>query len=436
MSGIPLSMEHQRRYSHHYERLIASKRLQLVFGMLVVVIAPALYQAYMNQLEGVNYVWWLTSDGQWHALLGTGVAYTLSITAVNRLSRLPGTRSYLYVVPAIVIFYLALMLILGIFDLEYSRHQVGLSFVLAVSLCTAYYYIDSRLRRMRFAVVPFGKAPSLCTRPGVDWFTLTGPDLVGIRRIDGVVADLRAELPSEWQSFLADCTIHRIPVYHATHAHEMITGRVLLDHLYANEYGSLIPREDYEVIKRWMDLAVAIVVLPLLLPIMLLTALAIRLDSPGPVVFRQPRMGFHCRPFTVYKFRSMYDGMKGAGFTQEGSDPRITRVGRVIRKFRLDELPQLINVLKGDMSLIGPRPESMNLADWYRKDVPFFHYRHVVRPGITGWAQVEQGYAAEVEGMIRKLEYDFFYIKHFSFWLDLLVVIRTIKIVISGSGSR
>ncbi|MDO6786130.1 exopolysaccharide biosynthesis polyprenyl glycosylphosphotransferase [Cobetia marina] len=436
MSGLPLSMEHQRRYSHHYERLIASKRLQLVFGMLVVVIAPALYQAGLNELVPGDHGWWLTSDAQWHAMIGTGVAYTLSITAVNRLSRLPGTRSYLYVVPTIVICYLMLMLALGVFDLDYSRHQVGLSFLLAVSLCTAYYYIDTHVRRMRFAVVPFGKAPALCQRREVEWLTLKRPDLVGMRRIDGVVADLRAEMPREWESFLADCTIHRIPVYHATQAHEMITGRVLLDHLYANEFGSLMPREDYEVIKRWMDFSVALVLLPLLAPVMLLTALAIRLDSPGPVVFRQPRMGFHCRPFTVYKFRSMYDGMKGAGFTQEGSDPRITRVGRFIRKCRLDELPQLFNVLKGDMSLIGPRPESMNLADWYRKDVPFFHYRHVVRPGITGWAQVEQGYAAEVEGMIRKLEYDFFYIKHFSFWLDLLVVIRTIRIVISGNGSR
>ncbi|HSP31179.1 MAG TPA: sugar transferase, partial [Halomonas sp.] len=104
--------------------------------------------------------------------------------------------------------------------------------------------------------------------------------------------------------------------------------------------------------------------------------------------------------------------------------------------YRVDELPQLFNVLKGDMSLIGPRPESMDLANWYQRDVPFFHYRHVVRPGISGWAQVEQGYAAEVDGMNQKLEYDFYYIKNISFWLDLLIVMRTVRTVITGFGSR
>ena len=125
------------------------------------------------------------------------------------------------------------------------------------------------------------------------------------------------------------------------------------------------PDEGYEVIKRGLDFLAALVLMPIVLPIMAMTAVAIRMDSSGPAIFKQQRMGFQCRPFTVYKFRSMYTDQKGVGFTVEGEDPRITRVGHVIRKYRIDELPQLFNVLKGDMSLIGPRPESMNLADWY-----------------------------------------------------------------------
>ncbi|MEP4558921.1 sugar transferase [Cobetia amphilecti] len=431
MKEASSTMEHQRRYSRHHERLLASKRLQTFFGVLLVVVLPAMYR------WGIDF--WNTSTlAQWNAILGTAAAFTLSLTLINRLCQLPGTRSFTYVIPTVAASYTLLIIIFGVMEIEVSRLQVGISFALAIIFGGAFYYVDSKLTTKRMAVVPFGKAPALCDdhSKSVYWYQLEAPTLAGMKRIDAVVADLRADLPGEWQRFLADCTIHRIPVYHATQAHEMITGKVLLDHLYANEFGSLTPREDYEVIKRGMDILAALILIPILAPVMLLTALAIRLDSPGKALFCQPRMGFHCRPFTVYKFRSMYTGMKGTGFTQEGHDPRITRVGRFIRKCRLDELPQLFNVLKGDMSMIGPRPESMSLTEWYEKDVPFFNYRHVVRPGITGWAQVEQGYAAEVDGMIEKLEYDFYYIKNFSIWLDFLILIRTIKTIVIGYGSR
>jgi lipopolysaccharide/colanic/teichoic acid biosynthesis glycosyltransferase len=147
-------------------------------------------------------------------------------------------------------------------------------------------------------------------------------------------------------------------------------------------------------------------------------------------------MGFRGVPFRVYKFRSMYIDQRGSGFTEGDDDPRITRVGRFIRKCRLDELPQLFNVIKGEMSFIGPRPESMELSEWYERDVAFFSYRHVVRPGISGWAQVEQGYAAEVDGMTTKLQYDFYYIKHFSLWLDILIAFKTLKTIVTGDGAR
>lgn len=431
MKGVNSTMEHQRRYSRHYERLLASKRLQTLFGVLLVVVLPAMYRW--------GFGFWNTSTlAQWNAILGTAAAFTLSVTLINRLCQLPGTRSFTYVIPTVVASYALLITICGVLEIEVSRLQVGISFTLAIIFGGSFYYVDSKLTTKRMAVVPFGKALALCEdyTKSVYWYQLEAPRLSGMKRIDGVVADLRSDLPKEWQRFLADCTIHRIPVYHATQVHEMITGKVLLDHLYANEYGSLTPREDYEVIKRGIDIIATLILIPVLAPAMLLTALAIRLDSPGKALFCQQRMGFHCRPFTVYKFRSMYMGMNGTGFTQKGNDPRITRVGRLIRKCRLDELPQLFNVLKGDMSMIGPRPESMSLTDWYEKDVPFFHYRHVVRPGITGWAQVEQGYAAEVDGMIKKLEFDFYYIKNFSLWLDILIVLRTIKIIFTGNGSR
>ena len=142
------------------------------------------------------------------------------------------------------------------------------------------------------------------------------------------------------------------------------------------------------------------------------------------------------KTFRVFKFRSMTVDHQGGHFTLKDEADRITRVGRVIRKYRLDELPQFLNVIKGDMSLIGPRPESSALAEWYDHEVPFFAYRHIVRPGISGWAQVMHGYAAGVEEMNDKIAYDFYYIKHFSFWLDLLIWYKTLRTILTGFGSR
>ncbi|MBY5925419.1 exopolysaccharide biosynthesis polyprenyl glycosylphosphotransferase [Halomonas sp. DP4Y7-1] len=256
-------------------------------------------------------------------------------------------------------------------------------------------------------------------------------------RYDAIVADLRSDcLGPEWERFLAECTLCRIPVYHVRQIQESMSGKVRIDHLSENEFGSLMPSAFYSSVKRLVDIFGVFVLLPIVTPIMLVTAFLIRRESEGPALFLQERMGYRGKSFKVYKFRSMYVGKKGKGFTAGEDDPRITKVGRIIRKYRVDELPQLFNVIKGEMSFIGPRPESMELSEWYERDVPFFRYRHVVRPGISGWAQVEQGYAAEVEGMIEKLQYDFYYIKHFSLWLDVLVLFKTVKTIVTGNGAR
>ncbi|WP_232090237.1 exopolysaccharide biosynthesis polyprenyl glycosylphosphotransferase [Billgrantia diversa] len=319
---------------------------------------------------------------------------------------------------------------------EYTRQVLFVSFLMSLGWFYLAFFLGRRYRRMKLGVVPVGRVGELEPTPDIELRSLTHPDLGGVR-YDGVVADLHAEeLSPEWERFLARCTLHHIPVYHVRQIQESMSGRVRIEHLTENEYGSLLPSLSYQGVKRFIDLVAALLLLPLLAPIMLATAIAIRLDSPGPALFIQRRMGFRAVPFRVYKFRSMYMDQKGLGFTAGDDDPRITRVGRFIRKYRLDELPQLFNVIKGEMSFIGPRPESMELSDWYERDVPFFSYRHVVRPGISGWAQVEQGYAAEVDGMTTKLQYDFYYIKHFSLWLDILIAFKTLKTIVTGYGSR
>jgi lipopolysaccharide/colanic/teichoic acid biosynthesis glycosyltransferase len=185
----------------------------------------------------------------------------------------------------------------------------------------------------------------------------------------------------------------------------------------------------------------ALVVGLLALPFLLVVALLIRATSRGPALFRQQRIGYQGRPFTVYKFRTMRLTDPASGEERDlaitrHKDDRITPLGRFLRKSRIDELPQIINVLKGEMSWIGPRPEAVVLSRWYEKEIPFYRYRHIVRPGIAGWAQVCQGHVADVEEVRSKLHYDFYYIKQYSPWIDLLIVVRTIRTMLTGHGAR
>ena len=192
------------------------------------------------------------------------------------------------------------------------------------------------------------------------------------------------------------------------------------------------------IFKRALDLACAIVGLTLSLPIMLLVATMVRLDSKGPVIYRQRRVGLRGRYFGVLKFRSMRtDAENGTGAQWAATDdPRVTRVGRWLRKYRLDELPQFINVIRGEMSFVGPRPERPEFIDELRKQIPYYDERHSVRPGITGWAQVQYHYGSSVEDAIRKLEYDLFYLKNMSPLFDCVIILDTIGIVLTGHGGQ
>jgi len=188
-------------------------------------------------------------------------------------------------------------------------------------------------------------------------------------------------------------------------------------------------------LKRVTDIVLAGLLLPFLFPIMLLAALVIKLDSPGPVFYTQVRTGLKGQPFRVYKFRSMYQDAekRGVQWTTE-RDPRITRVGRWLRLTRIDELPQILNVLRAEMSLIGPRPERPEFDVKLRLEIPYYDLRYTVKPGITGWAQVMYPYGASVEDAYEKLAYDLYYIKNYSFWLDLAIVFKTIRVVLLGKG--
>jgi len=254
--------------------------------------------------------------------------------------------------------------------------------------------------------------------------------------LDGVVADLHASLP-DFQTFLADYSMRGLPTYHTGYIYELLTARVLLGAT-CEASVDLRTRRYYPYVKRAMDLILIGISLPITGPIMALTALAIRLESTGPVLFWQERVGRGGETFQMAKFRSMYAGNEGeedAVFASEADD-RVTVVGRIIRKLRIDELPQFWNVLKGEMSLIGPRPEQVGLAEDFDDSLSLYHTRHLVRPGITGWAQVLHGYAADEDETRRKLEHDLYYVKHRSVILDLLITYLTVKTILTGFGAR
>jgi sugar transferase (PEP-CTERM system associated) len=227
----------------------------------------------------------------------------------------------------------------------------------------------------------------------------------------------------------------------ASTAYERICGRVCLKELRPSQFiysGELGPRRSNVVYQSAINKIIAAVGIVLSFPLMLLTALAVRLTSPGPIFYRQVRVGLDGALFTVYKFRSMrVNAEAGTGAVWASKDdPRVTKVGRIIRKIRFDELPQLFNVFVGDMSLVGPRPERPEFVREFCEQIPYYRQRHCVRPGITGWAQINYKYGDTLEDTIAKLEYDLYYIKNMGFSLDTYIIFHTIKAMLLSRGSQ
>jgi exopolysaccharide biosynthesis polyprenyl glycosylphosphotransferase len=221
-----------------------------------------------------------------------------------------------------------------------------------------------------------------------------------------------------------------------------LTGRVPVSHLGEMSFVALpanvkATTRTYGLLKRAIDFTLALLVLAVALPLWPLIALAIKLDSPGPVLFTQMRVGRGGKTFRILKFRSMRnDAEAGTGAVwAQSSDARVTRVGRFLRKSRLDEIPQLVNVIKGEMSFVGPRPERPEFDEELEREVPFYRARRAVRPGLTGWAQVNHGYGNTMQDALRKVEYDLYYIKNESLYLDLLILLRTVAVVLKLGGT-
>ncbi len=259
-----------------------------------------------------------------------------------------------------------------------------------------------------------------------------------VSRIVVGLSDRRGRLPIE---ALLRAKLSGVRVEDATTTYERLTGKILIDDL---KPSWLIFSDGFRasrgtrVVKRTLDLAFSIILGVLTLPLMILTALAVKLDSPGPALYIQARVGENGREFNIFKFRSMRIDAETDGrplWAREG-DERVTRVGRLIRLTRLDELPQLWNVMRGDMSFVGPRPERPFFVERLAREIPFYMQRHAVKPGITGWAQVKYRYGSTIEDAMEKLRYDLYYIKHLSIVFDLTIVLDTVKVILFGKGAQ
>jgi exopolysaccharide biosynthesis polyprenyl glycosylphosphotransferase len=291
---------------------------------------------------------------------------------------------------------------------------------------TVFSYPEWNMEIVEIATSPAGVAPWLNDPKARNMF-----DRV-------IVADARCQSATELEVMLR-WKMAGLPIEEAQNFFERATGQVRVDGL---TVGQCIFSTNFNngaskrKIKRAFDLFAATTLLLLALPIMLIVGFVIWCQRDGPILFLQTRHGLYGKPFKIYKFRTMTSAPTSQQARWAGQEShRITRLGAFLRKYRLDELPQLFNILRGDMSLVGPRPEQPSLCSMLEEQIPFFEQRHSVPPGLTGWAQVKYGYGSSIAESKRKLEFDLFYVKHLSLWLDCAILIETVKVVVVGRGA-
>ncbi|MCG3864093.1 MULTISPECIES: exopolysaccharide biosynthesis polyprenyl glycosylphosphotransferase [unclassified Photobacterium] len=396
-------------------------------GLVLVVFVTYLLSGYVGNTipdTVVNSLWLL-------------VLSYLAIAAV-----LPKITTYLlverkyFILPVVSTVFILVMAAVLLTRIEYSRSTL----IFGGFITFFWFYFTSLLRqesqRLVLFAIPNFDIKSLNKKGRVRVIELKQPyNITDVK--GGLVVDLHRNLTPDSEKFIADCSLANISVFHAESIKEMLEGKVQTQHLSENAIGTLLPNPLYMAFKRFWESLIIIGSFPITLPIMAITALLIKLENPGPAMFIQERVGQGGKVFHIYKFRSMTVKAPDAEdkfATQEQA--RVTKVGKVIRKVRIDELPQFFNVLKGDMSLIGPRPEQDSFVKQFEQEIPFYGYRHMVKPGITGWAQVVQGYADDTESTTEKLAFDLYYIKNLSFWLDVNIVFKTIRTMLTGFGAK
>lgn len=429
------SIDYSDQSSFHGQHLLDKFRVQLP---LIIIAAITMQITFHYFFLGGNT--FLQSQTSFNSITVTTIANVTGLLSYRRLRLFPGSRRMAFLLPAFGSSYIVLLIAILVARIPYSNQQLLVGFGTAISLAWVFNVIMRRPSAAPLIVVRSERTEAMVNElPQLSYQFCEKPiDIIGAQ--NGIVVDLRRDIPAEWEQAITKATLAGKTIYHVKHIQESLTGRVQIDHLSENSFGSLAPDSLYFALKNMVDRIGAIVLLLVSLPVILIAAVAIKLDSRGPAIFRQRRIGYRGRPFTAYKLRTMINSDQNGKDRKSSitldNDPRITKLGRFLRKARIDELPQLVNVILGEMSLIGPRPEAEKLSEWYAESIDFYAYRHVVLPGITGWAQVKQGHVANKDEVYHKLQYDFYYVKHFSMWIDILITFKTMATVLTFRGAK
>ena len=416
------------RHNRWYERILLNPVIGHLLALAVIIPGA----------QFISYQAWVQNDNQAITLGLLGVCYVISIYLGRNIAKFAGGKAVSHMLGTCLVAVALIIALVLLLRIEYARTSLFLGVMLLLATQVLAVIINRRFRSLKLAFIPSKAIEKLLPRNArnLEFRVLETPSL-GDTRFDGIVVDMDADLEDEWIRFISHCNISGMPVFNARKVTETLDGKVNLTTLQSTDLANLQPQPVYLAAKRAFDILMTLLVAPLLLPICLIVAALIRLDSPGPALFVQHRIGKGNHVFRMYKFRSMrpHDDNNVAPQFADQDAHRITRLGAFIRKFRIDELPQFFNVLKGDMSLIGPRPEQPGFVEKFEAEVPYYSYRHIVRPGITGWAQVNHGYATNTESTREKVEHDFYYIKNLSPTLDFLVILRTLKTIATGFGA-
>jgi lipopolysaccharide/colanic/teichoic acid biosynthesis glycosyltransferase/uncharacterized MnhB-related membrane protein len=370
---------------------------------------------------------------------GFPIAYSVSLLACHHLIKIPSFDIFNRIIFVNLIVYSFLGLLLSILRIHlYSRPVVLTEFIVSTILLAIFFSLWYRTYPRRLGILPDTDIKRFNSFQNLH-VDMVNTENVQLDKFDAIALNLHQGDRVERTKLLTAITQKRIPVYDVNYIIENLSGRVPLVELTDSALRTFTPPDFYLPIKRIIDIILVLFLSPLAICLSLIIAIVIKLESRGPILFSQKRTGLHGTEFDMLKFRSMTNINEPDSFTVteqlKTDSSRVTYVGRFIRRLRLDEIPQMWNVLRGEMSLIGPRPEQIRLTERFHHLIPYYGFRHTIRPGISGWAQVMYPYTVSDDQTRIKLEYDLFYIKHMSPWIDLIVIIRTIRTIMFGVGS-
>ena len=413
----------------------------VLLGVLLIVAVAALFLSGSHPI--LTYTFGNAGGGLFQSsqelvfVLGFVVIYLFGLATLLPLVKLPKRENLSKVFLVTLLMFFGYLVIIGFARQGLQSREVFLiEFVVVFLLLCSVYLAIIKFTPGSVYVVGHKSYLEFLQYKQVSWKLIEDGLVEQLAKHDRVAIDVRGLKSIRTKKILSKLVERGITVYDSGELLENLSGRVLLEGVTFDQLTAYEPRNIYVFLKRVIDIILSILFMPIVLALVVGIGLVIKLDSRGPVFFIQTRIGYRGHSFRLVKFRTMYDQEEEKPTYAAKNDRRITRVGRWLRRSRLDEASQLWNVLKGDMSLVGPRPEQEYFVRQYEQDISYYEFRHSVRPGITGWAQIRHGYA---EGSVQtktKLEHDFYYLKNASLWLDFVILASTIVIIIKGSGAR